>query len=85
MLLLHSKLWGMVDGSKVAPDASDQVGLTTWKLKDSKTLAHILLYNGEKQLISLQPLATSKEVLDRIKQLYQQLNKALQVNLHKQL
>lgn len=83
MLLIRSELWGMVNGTEAAPAASDQAGLTAWKLKDSKARADILLHCGEKQLISLQPLATSKEVWDRIKQLYQRSNKASQVSLHK--
>jgi hypothetical protein len=74
-----------VDGSDEAPDASDVEGLATWNLRNSKARSDILLQCSEKQLISLRLLPTSKQVWDRLKQLYEKSNKASQVNLHKQL
>ena len=85
MLLIQSKLWSVVDGTEVAHTASDVAGLTAWKLKDSKAHSNILFHCGEKILITLQPLKTSKLVWDRIKQIYEKSNKATQVNLHKRL
>lgn len=85
MLLIRSKLWSIVDGTEAQPASSDVAGLTAWRLKDSKARADILLHCGENQLISLQPLTTSKLVWDRIKTIYQKSNQASQVHLHKQL
>lgn len=62
MLLIRSELWTVVDGSEASPPASDVAGLTAWQLKDSKARSDILLHCGEKQLILLRPLKTSKEV-----------------------
>jgi len=36
MLLIRSKLWSVVDGTKFVPPSSDPPGLIAWKLKDSK-------------------------------------------------
>lgn len=85
MLLIKSELWSIVDGTEAQPASSDVAGLSAWQLKDSKARADILLHCGENQLISLQPLTTSKLVWDRIKQIYQKSNQASQVHLHKQL
>lgn len=85
MLLVRSELWTVVDGTEVPPPESDVNGLSGWKLEDSKARSDILLHCGEKQLISLRPLETSKDVWARIKQLYEKSNKANQVNLHKKL
>jgi hypothetical protein len=85
MLLTRSEIWSFVDGSEVAPAATDVDALAAWKLKDSKARSEILLHCGEKQLLSLKPLSTSKAVWDKLKQLYERSNKASQVNLHKQL
>jgi len=56
-----------VDGKEIAPPPSDAIGLIAWQLKDAKAHADILLHCGDKQLISLRTLKTSKEVWDRIK------------------
>lgn len=85
MLLIRSELWSVVDGSEPSPPSSNVADLTVWQLKDSKARSDILLHCGEKQLISLRPLKTSKDVWERIKQLYERSNKASQVYLHKQL
>lgn len=85
MLLVRSELWTVVDGSEVAPTASDANGISAWKLKDSKARSDILLHCGKKQLIDLNALDTSKAVWNRIKQLYERSNTASQVHLHKQL
>jgi hypothetical protein len=60
LLLFCSKIWGVVDGSDVAPAASDVVGLATWKLRDVKTRSEFLLHCNEKQLLSLRSLTTFK-------------------------
>jgi len=65
-----------VDGSEVCPLASDAEGFANWTLKDSKARSDILLHCGEKQLITLRPLTTSKAVWDKIKLLYEKSNKA---------
>lgn len=85
MLLIRSELWSVVDGSEVCPPASEAEGYANWTLKDSKARSDILLHCGEKQLITLRPLTTSKAVWDKIKLLYEKSNKASQVHLHKQL
>jgi len=85
LLLIRSEIWGVVDGSDEAPPASDVAGLTAWKLRDAKARSELLLHCSEKQLLSLYSLKTSKQVWDRLKQLYGQSNKASKVNLHKQL
>lgn len=76
MLLIRSELWSVVDGTEAVPPSSDVVGLAAWQLKDAKARSHILLHCGEKQLISLHTLKTSKEIWARIKQLYEKSNKA---------
>jgi hypothetical protein len=48
MLLTRSEIWSVVDGSKVAPAATDVDALAAWKLKDSKARSEILLHCGEK-------------------------------------
>jgi hypothetical protein len=70
----------VVDGSKLAPSESDPTGLAAWKLKDFKARSDILLHCGEKQLILLKPLTTSKAMWEKFKQLYERSNKASQVN-----
>lgn len=85
MLLIRSELWSVVDGSEASPVESDVADLTAWKLKDSKARSDILLHCGEKQIITLRPLKTSKEIWDRLKQLYEKSNKASQVDVHKRL
>jgi hypothetical protein len=85
MLLIRSELWSVVDDTEASPPSDDIIGFTAWKLKDSKARSEILLHCGEKQLIALRPLATSKIVWDRLKQIYEKSNKASQVQLHKQL
>jgi hypothetical protein len=62
MLLIRSKLWTIVDGSKCSFPTSNVARFIAWKLKDSKTRSDILLHYGEKQLISLRPLTPSKAV-----------------------
>ena len=37
MLLINSKIWSVVDGSKVAITKSDVNALAAWNLKDPKT------------------------------------------------
>jgi len=74
MLLVQSKLWTVVDNTEVAPPAFDIDGLLAWQLKDSKAKFDILLHCGKKQLFSMCPLQTSKEVWDCIKQLYERSN-----------
>jgi hypothetical protein len=74
-----------VDGSDEAPNASDVEVLVAWNLRDSKARSDLLLHCSKKQLISLRSLPTSKQVWERLKQLYEKSNKASQVNLHKQL
>jgi len=83
MLLIRSELWSVVDGTEATPASSNVASLEAWQLKDAKARSDILLHYGEKQLISLRPLKTSKEIWARIKQLYEKSNKASQVNLHK--
>lgn len=85
MLLTRSKVWSVVDGSEIAPPASDPVGHAAWKSKDSEARSDILLHCGDKQLALLKSLPTSKAVWDKLKQLYERSNRASQVNLHKQL
>ena len=85
LFLIRSQIWIVVDGSDEALDASDVKGLATWNLRNSKAHSDIFLHCSEKQLISLRSLPTSKHVWDRLKQLNEKSNKALQVNLHKQL
>jgi len=62
MLLICSKLWSVVDGLEVALVASNQVGLSTWKIKDAKARLDVLLHCGKNQLLALKPLPTSKQV-----------------------
>lgn len=85
MLLIRSELWSVVDGSEGAPTDTNIDALAAWKSRDSKARSEILLHCGEKQLLMLKPLSTSKVVWDKLKQLYERSNKASQVNLHKQL
>ena len=73
IILIRSEIWGVVDRSDVASAASDVVGLAAWKLCDVKARSELLLYCNEKQLISLHSLTTSKQVWDRLKQLYEKV------------
>jgi len=79
------ELWFIVGSIELALNSTNVAGLTAWRLKDSKARSDILLHYKEKQLIALQPLATSKLVWDHLKQTYEKSNKASQVQLHKQL
>ena len=78
MLFTKSKLWTTVEGMEAALAASNIIGLRASKLKDSKVCFDIVLHCGEKKIITLCPLKTSKEICERLKQLYQKLNKANQ-------
>lgn len=83
MLLIRSQIRSVVDGTEIAPAVSEVAGLAAWKLKDVKARSDILLHCGDKQLLSLKSLSTSKQVWNKLKQLYERSNKALQVNFHK--
>jgi len=48
MLLIRSKLWSVVEGTEAAPLSNNSASLTTWKLKDAKAWADILLHYDEK-------------------------------------
>ena len=60
LLLIRSEIWGIVDGSDVAPAASDIVGLAAWRLRNVKARSELLLHCNEKQLLSLRSLTTFK-------------------------
>lgn len=62
MLLICSKVWSPIDGTETALRTADVAKLMALYLKDAKAHSNILLHCEEKQLISLRPLRTSKEV-----------------------
>lgn len=42
-VLVHCDLWSYVSGTTAEPDENDGAGVLTWKAKDEKALATILL------------------------------------------
>lgn len=74
--LSRIELWGVINGSKVAPNINNFVQHHAYNSKDVKSYTKILLYCKNKQLMILQKLPIPKVFWNYMKNIYKQSNKA---------
>lgn len=75
----------IVDGSELDLGTANPVEQCTWKQKDGKAHATILLHCGKKQFSAVEMLKTFKVVWNKLKEIYQQTDIATQVTAQKKL
>lgn len=85
MLLIRNDCFSVINGTYPDPGPGDPVLQGTWKVKDDKARADLILHCGNAQIQLVRSLTTAKAVWDKLQSTYELTDLASQVSIYKRL
>jgi len=83
-LLVRANLFSFVDDNEI--DLGTNLALQdAWKNKDVQAQCELIMNNGDREVQCVKTLKTSKEIWDKLKATYQQIDVAIQVTSYTKL